>query len=195
MPEWGDAVGQTADEKRDGEVPEVTEAEVTVKLSNGETRRYTVQGGWCRWQITDGVNNSISRAVFVFEMPRAITEHAPVDGRAKVTYPFNPTWTLAPAETLREWLDDHGVNTPRVIAGVVWPLPDGKPHRPGEAHLITVDERVAAAMNAVLDRAELTAEYARLLEEVTGISERMWAGLEKQYRNALAAGLVDMTDV
>ena len=91
---------------------------------------------------------------------------------------FKPDWCLAPAATLREWLDENGLSPRVAVAG-------GVPrHRRDEA---------AAMIEQVLDRQPLTGEHARILEKGTGIPARFWLALEHNYRAGLAAGLTDVT--
>lgn len=80
-----------------------------------------------------------------------------------MTSPFEPDWTIAPAATLQEWMEEHDVILP--------------------------DER----MQEVLDRKPLTPQHAGLLELRTGIPARFWLALEHNYRAGLAAGLKDVT--
>jgi len=90
------------------------------------------------------------------------------------TIPFEPDWCVAPAATLREWLDDHGIASATVAEGMT--APD-----------------TAAAVNATLDRRPLDDGTAGKLEQATQVPARMWLALERDYRAGLAAGLTDAT--
>lgn len=94
------------------------------------------------------------------------------------TYAFDPGWVIAPAATLREWLDDNGLN------GVTLALAcGGKQFKP----------EAVKAVNAVLDRKPLTPKIAAILERGTFIPARFWLALEHNYRAGLAAGKQDVT--
>lgn len=84
-------------------------------------------------------------------------------GGERVTSPFKPDWTIAPAATLQEWMEEQDAILP--------------------------DERI----QEVLNRKPLTSQHAELLEQVTGIPARFWLALEHNYRAGLAAGLKDVT--
>ena len=94
---------------------------------------------------------------------------------------FRPDWCIAPAEHLREWMEDNGVK-PRLIAAI-W---SGRDEERKTAALALVQE--------VLDREPLTEAHAAVLARGTFIPARFWLGLEHHYRTDLAAGLKDMTD-
>lgn len=90
---------------------------------------------------------------------------------------WNPDWTLAPAATLADWLEENGLTVR--AAGMS----------------VQRSRRQAAeiAMLEVLDRWPLTADHAGLLHLVTGIKARFWARYEENYRAGLAAGKTDVT--
>jgi hypothetical protein len=92
---------------------------------------------------------------------------------------FKPDWCIAPAEHLREWIEENGVS-PRLIA-TCW----SREQERKDAALALVQE--------VLDRKPLTEAHAAVLARGTHIPERMWLGLEHNYRAGLAAGLKDVT--
>jgi hypothetical protein len=94
---------------------------------------------------------------------------------------FRPDWCIAPAEHLREWMEDNGVK-PRLIAAI-W---SGRDEERKTAALALVQD--------VLDRKPLTETHAAVLARGTFIPARFWLGLETNYRNGLAAGLKDVTD-
>jgi plasmid maintenance system antidote protein VapI len=92
--------------------------------------------------------------------------------------PWEPNWTIAPGETLREWMSEHGLDIPVLAAAA------GKVTR-DDAGLLIAD---------VLARKPLTEAHAAALERCTGISARMWSALESNYRVGLAAGLTDVSE-
>jgi HTH-type transcriptional regulator / antitoxin HigA len=97
------------------------------------------------------------------------------------THRWQPDWCIAPAEHLREWMEDNGVK-PRLIAAI-WSGRD--------------EERKTAALALVQDvlgRKPLTETHAAVLARGTSIPARFWLGLEHNYRAGLAAGLKDVTD-
>ena len=91
---------------------------------------------------------------------------------------FKPNWCIAPAATLREWLDYHNV-TPDLLAVA------GAPH----------DKRHEALRQilGVLDRQPMNDWTAQVLSVATGVSVGFWRNLERNYREGLAAGLEDVT--
>lgn len=94
--------------------------------------------------------------------------------------PFNPDWTVAPAATLQEWMDNHGASI-TILADI--------------AHPAVMDrEQAAVLLQAVLDRGPYAQVTADLLAHVTGVSARLWLALERQYRADLAAGRTDTTE-
>jgi hypothetical protein len=78
---------------------------------------------------------------------------------------FDPDWTVAPAETLKEALEERGITG--------WDL------------------RHDPLAREVLDRLPLREEHALALEGLTGIPARMWLACERAYREDLAAGRTD----
>jgi hypothetical protein len=100
---------------------------------------------------------------------------------AAETHRWQPDWCIAPAEHLREWMEDNGVK-PRLIAAI-W---SGRDEERKTAALALVQD--------VLDRKPLTETHAAVLARGTFIPARFWLGLEHNYRAGLAAGLKDMTD-
>lgn len=97
---------------------------------------------------------------------------------AEAPEPFRPDWTVAPAEPLREWLDEYGLTADSLAAA-------GEPGRQQEN---------AALIQAVLDRKPLTAAHARVLE-ATGFPARFWLAMEAAYREGLAAGRTESPPV
>lgn len=91
---------------------------------------------------------------------------------------FDPDWVVAPAATLREWMDENGLNA-ITLAAACGP----KALRPDAVQ----------AVSAVLDRKPLTPKIAAILERGTFVSARFWLALEHNYRVGLAAGKKDTT--
>lgn len=98
----------------------------------------------------------------------------------KPRIPFEPDWCLAPAATLREWMEETGVSA-RLIAATC--AARGDPRR----------EEARRMVEEILDRKPLTVDHAAILARGTGIPGRMWLALEHNYRAGLAAGLTDAT--
>ena len=92
---------------------------------------------------------------------------------------FDPDWTIAPAETLQEWLGENHLSV-RVLAVACG----------GRARMA----ETVALIEDVLARRPLTAEHARVLAIGTGIAARFWQNFEHNYRAGLAAGLTDASD-
>lgn len=95
-----------------------------------------------------------------------------------MTHAFNPDWTLAPASTLQDWMDEHGLDigeTAVASAGVY------------------EDEEACRLIKEVLDRKPLDHDHAIVLALCTGISNEFWLNSETRYRNDLEAGLTDST--
>jgi hypothetical protein len=92
--------------------------------------------------------------------------------------PFNPDWTIAPAATLREWMEQNDVDRLELIARC----------DPGGS-----GEHAEAVVGKVLAREPVTALMAAALERGTGIPARAWLRLEGLYRADLAAGRKDTT--
>jgi hypothetical protein len=103
-----------------------------------------------------------------------------MSGREAGPYPFSPDWCIAPAETLREWMEENGVSA-RLIGATCAPRDD--PRRQAAEYMV----------GEVLRREQLTEDHAAVLERGTHIPARMWLALEHNYRAALAAGLKDVT--
>jgi hypothetical protein len=97
-----------------------------------------------------------------------------------VTHPFTPDWTLAPAATLREWMEDNNLSVPVLAVAAM-----GRAGR-GEA---------AVLIQEVLDREPLTERHALVLQRGTGVPGKFWLALEHGYRSGLAAGLKDITEI
>ena len=95
---------------------------------------------------------------------------------------FDPDWTIAPGETLREWMDDNGMTVRTLAAGSIAFGPRA-----------VTKVRAAALIQEVLDRKPLTAEHATTLARGTGVPTYFWLNMEHSYRAGLAAGLTDMT--
>lgn len=96
---------------------------------------------------------------------------------------FRPDWTIAPSETLREWMDDNGMNVRVLASSAVWLGPKS-----------VSKDAAAVHIQDVLDRKPLTAAHAMTLARGTGIDVRFWLALEHNYRAGLAAGLKDASD-
>jgi hypothetical protein len=103
------------------------------------------------------------------------------DPVAAELHSFTPDWCLAPAATLREWMEENGVSA-RLIASC-WGGRDDQ--RRAEA---------ARLVGEVLARQPLGETHAAVLERGTHVPARMWLALEANYRNGLAAGLKDVTE-
>jgi len=91
---------------------------------------------------------------------------------------FDPDWTIAPAATLREWMEDHDLT-----AGAL-----ARRCGRGEA-----DIKAALLIRDVLDREPLGAAHAEMLEHGTDVPARAWLSLERNYRADLEAGRTDTT--
>ena len=91
---------------------------------------------------------------------------------------FKPDWCIAPADTLREWIDATVGGHVSVLAVAC----GGKAHKAtSEAHI-----------QSVLNREPMSEFTAMVLSKGTGISARFWLALEHNYRAGLAAGLTDV---
>jgi hypothetical protein len=95
------------------------------------------------------------------------------------TRPFQPDWTIAPSETLRDLLSERGMSA-RVLSIAC----GGRRVHPPAWDLIT----------DVLKHEPLTQAHADCLARGTGVPARTWLNLEAQYRAGLAAGLRDATE-
>lgn len=85
---------------------------------------------------------------------------------------FDPDWTIAPGETLQEWLDENGLN-PRMLAKVAG-----------------CDVSV---IEAVLKKKRYSRHTAAILAKGTFIPAHVWMALEDLYRHALARGKKDVS--
>lgn len=94
--------------------------------------------------------------------------------------PFNPDWTIAPSETLREWISQNGLTIR--IASV----------SAADGHV--TKDRAALLLAEVMEREPLTAEHADALERATKIPAQTWLNLERGYRADLEAGRKDVSD-
>ncbi len=83
-------------------------------------------------------------------------------------YEFNPDWTSAPGDTIREWLEEHG-ETQRWLAK--------KTKRP-----------VEQVNRLIQGHIRLTERWAIALGKVTTVPAEFWAVREAQYRLDLAMG-------
>jgi plasmid maintenance system antidote protein VapI len=81
---------------------------------------------------------------------------------------FNPDWTVAPGDTLAEWMKENGFSR-RVFA---------------KASGLDAD-----VLDGLLDGSlMLTAVIADRLQHATGITAKFWIAYEEHYRADLAAG-------
>lgn len=96
-----------------------------------------------------------------------------------MSHPFTPDWVIAPAETLREWMQLHGLTTSTLAVTCA-----GRTHKDLAVQLI----------NDVLERKPMTTQHAEMLFRGTGINSHLWLNLEHDYRAGLAAGLKDTSD-
>jgi hypothetical protein len=95
---------------------------------------------------------------------------------------FDPDWCVAPAATLRDWMEENEQGPGDLATGVT---------RGCEKHLAEATRLV----EDVLSRRPLTERHAWLLEQATGIRARFWRAHEGAYRDGLARGLKDVTAV
>jgi plasmid maintenance system antidote protein VapI len=85
-------------------------------------------------------------------------------------------WTIAPGETLREWMNENSMAmSPSTVAVM--------------AHL-----SVSEVEGILRGSRRITARIAAGLERATHIPARFWRNLERAYRSDLAAGRSDMTE-
>lgn len=91
---------------------------------------------------------------------------------------FRPDWTVAPAATLADWMQENGLD-PVVLAVAC----NGKERQHEALRLI----------QEVLDRKPLTQAHADTLARGTKIPASFWLNYEQNYRAGLAAGLTDTT--
>lgn len=85
---------------------------------------------------------------------------------------FDPDWTIAPGETLREWMKEKGLPL-RALATICGRM---DPKR----------------LERILDgKQRITRDDARRLEAGTQIPASLWLRLERRYRADLKAGKTD----
>ena len=97
------------------------------------------------------------------------------DKAAKMTVPFDPDWVVPTSDFLRDWMDENGVTSPRILAAMCAPL--------------DVREDVGDRLRAVLEvDAALTPDLADMLSRATRVPARFWLAFEHNYREGLAAG-------
>lgn len=80
---------------------------------------------------------------------------------------WTPDWTVAPAETLAEWMADQHIRRSELAAQM-------------GVELAIVDDLLSSKVDT------LTATVAAALERATHISARMWLALEANYRQSPA---------
>lgn len=98
-----------------------------------------------------------------------------------MTHAFNPDWTLAPAATLQDWMDENGFETERIHEFAV------------PTAGIYPDDMAVRLVSEVLDSKPLGTDHAICLALCTGIPNQTWLNLERNYRRDLANGLKDVT--
>lgn len=90
-------------------------------------------------------------------------------------YPFDPDWVVPTSDFLRDWMDENGVTSARILAAMCAPL--------------DVREDVGTRLRAVLDDdAPLTSDLADMLARATRVPARFWLSFEHNYREGLRAG-------
>lgn len=83
---------------------------------------------------------------------------------------FNPDWVISPGETLRDWMEENGIPSARIVASCCRDLE-------------------ANEVQGVLDgKRRITKVLACKLSVATGISAQLWLNLERQFRQGLAEG-------
>lgn len=88
---------------------------------------------------------------------------------------FDPDWTIAPGETLREWREENKLGT--------------------KAAATTCAGMARGRYEAIESGQEkITADIAAALAHGTGIPATLWLNLERRYRADLKAGKTDTTD-
>lgn len=95
-----------------------------------------------------------------------------------MTHAFNPDWTLAPASTLQDWMDENGLNVSETAVAAAG---------------VYNEEDAIKLINEVLRGEPLDHDHAICLALCTGISNEFWLNSETRYRNDLEAGLTDST--
>jgi plasmid maintenance system antidote protein VapI len=96
-----------------------------------------------------------------------------------MNYPFKPDWTIAPAATLQDWMNENHL-TATTLANVC-----SGPMMNRHACL--------ARIKYILDKRPMTPEVAAMLQRGTSIPAKFWLTLEHNYRAGLKAGLTDAT--
>lgn len=102
----------------------------------------------------------------------------PGDAGQGGVFEFKPDWCIAPAATLREWLDYHGLEPDTLAAACAPP---------------EMRKQLADMLRGVLLRKPLNDWTADMLSVGTGVSAGFWRNMERHYREGLAAGLKDVT--
>jgi plasmid maintenance system antidote protein VapI len=83
---------------------------------------------------------------------------------------FDPDWCIHPGGTLRDWMEENGVPSARIVASCCRDL----------------EER---DVQGVLDgKRKITGPLAAKLQVATGIPAQLWLNLEKAFRQGLAEG-------
>lgn len=88
---------------------------------------------------------------------------------------FDPDWTIAPGETLREWREELGFGTK--VASALCAGMSREQY-----------ERIEAAKEPI------TPVIAAALTQGTGIPTNLWLNLERRYRADLKAGKIDASE-
>jgi HTH-type transcriptional regulator/antitoxin HigA len=87
---------------------------------------------------------------------------------------FDPDWTIAPGETLREWIEENGL-TVRSTA-------------------VACGRMDAKRVQSIIDgRTRISRDDAARLQAGTGIPATLWMNLERRYREDLRRGKIDTT--
>jgi hypothetical protein len=100
------------------------------------------------------------------------------------TFPFNPDWTVAPAATLDDWMDENGVDLDDLANRIVHGRTD-------TGHY----DAIKAQLRKVLAKDPVDGDTAIMLQLCTGIPVSFWVNHEANYRRDLAAGKTDTTHV
>lgn len=88
---------------------------------------------------------------------------------------FDPDWVVPTADFLRDWMEENGVTSPRILASM--------------CARRDVRDEVAERLRAVLeDDAPLTPDVAGMLAQGTRVPARFWLAFENNYREGLRAG-------
>ena len=125
-----------------------------------------------------------NRAAFLLGMAAMIraTVVMHADLRAGTGVPFNPDWTVAPANMLAEVMEDRGY-TVQSLAGAMHLATDGAAKPADTEH----------ALRSLLAREPMNPALPGLLERTTNVPASAWQRLETQYRADLRAGRTDTT--